>query len=75
MQPIQNYFLSYFYEELIPENVSQMLTLIPHAKIYLFIRANLDFKAIDSLGVTMNRYSSSNRQILGCLLSEEKKIR
>lgn len=71
MQPIQNYFLSYFYEELIAENVFQMVTLVPYAKMYPFIWANLDIKAINNLGITMNRYSSLNRQILGSSLRKK----
>lgn len=55
-----------------PENVFKMLMLIPHAKMYPFFQVNLDFKAIDSLGITMNKHSST-RQIWGCSLSEQKK--
>lgn len=72
MQPIQNYFLSYFYEELIAENVFQMVTLVPYSKMYPFIQANLDFKAINNLGIKMNRYSSLNRQILGSSLRKKR---
>ena len=72
MQPIQNYFLSYFYEEHIAENVFQMVILVPYSKMYPFIQANLDFKAINNLGIKMNRYSSLNRQILGSSLRKKR---
>lgn len=49
-----------------------MVTLVPYSKMYPFIQANLDFKAITNLGIKMNRYSSLNRQILEEFIEEKK---